>query len=82
MPCDPLATSSERVEKPHSCRLIVRYVAGRNDQIVNKRGRGDLLVQWILWVWHTQAAPNMRSLLVEGKNCVCIITGYAAQPTL
>src|SRR5471032_3328605 len=78
---DGIVASGKRIHKSHTGRLIVFDIASHHRQFVKQcRGR-DLLVQRILRVRYSQAAPNVRCLLVEWKNRISVVIGNTRQPT-
>ena len=56
----PFVGSRERVEDSYAGRLVVGHIARDDGKSVHQRRRCDLLVQWILGMWHAQPAPYLR----------------------
>ncbi len=51
----------------------MEIVAGDDGDSVEERGGGDLLVEGVVGIGGAKAAPDVGSLLVEGKNGVGVI---------
>jgi hypothetical protein len=49
---------------------------------VNQRRRGDLLVEWILGIGDAKTAPDVRGLLVKGKDSIGVCGRHSQQPLL
>jgi len=60
----------------------MRRVAGHHGQVVDQRGGGDLLVDRILRIRYTQAAPDLRRVRVEGQKPIRVVIYYPFQPAL
>jgi|RhiMetdeSRZDD1v2_1073273.scaffolds.fasta_scaffold75701_8 hypothetical protein len=55
----------ERVQHAHSCLTKVRLVTGDDREIVNQRRRGNLFIQGVLGMRHSQAAPQLRNVCID-----------------
>jgi hypothetical protein len=56
-------------------------VAGHHHKFIKQCRSRDLLVQRVLRVRHSQAAPDVRCLLVEWENRISVLIDNTRQPT-
>lgn len=74
--------SGKGISCAHSCWRVMRDIARNDFKIVNQRRRGDLLIEWIFGIGDAKTAPNVRRLLVEGKDSIGVCGCHSHQPLL
>ena len=72
----------ERVEQGHGRALEIRHIARHHRQVVNQRGRRDLLVQLVRRKRHPQPAPDLSRFDVERQDPVGVLLQDLTKPPL
>ncbi len=60
--------------------LVMVGIARHHGQIVDQRSGGNLFVERVLGVRHSQSSPDLRRLLIEGQNGFCVIDANSVKP--
>ncbi len=76
----PLTLATERIENPDPGTLVVPFISGHDSQAMQQSGRGNLFIECVLGMGHTQTSPHLSTLHIESEDAVLVITQHLPKP--
>src|SRR5215471_13969549 len=72
-PASPPLCTGERIHQSDAAVAEVLHIARDDRQVMQERGRRDLLVELVLRMRHPQASPNLRCVRVECEDLGLVV---------